>query len=119
MSRRDWWVVSTVIYNRHNNKSSDGTAALQSVSATSMQWVTSIFTVIVAVAISGPLSTQALPSGAPTDACFSLTPNHPASQASDVPGGYFIDTELRDENFVYNTSEQDSYNGTYIAILKC
>ena len=84
-----------------------------------MQWVTSI-TVIVAVAIFGPLGTHARSGGAPTpDACVSLTPGHPASQASDVPGGYFIDTELRDENFVYNTSEQDSYNGTYIAILEC
>ena len=76
-----------------------------------MQWVTTI-TVIVAVAISGPLGTHALPGGAPTGACVSLTPGHPASQASDVPGGYFIDTELRDENFVYNASEQESYDGT-------
>ena len=59
---------------RHNNKSSDGTAALQSVSATSMQWVTSI-TVIVAVAIFGPLGTHARSGGAPTPgACVSLTP---------------------------------------------
>ena len=85
-----------------------------------MQWVTTI-TVIVAVAISaGPLGTHALRDGAPTDACMSLTPGHPASQASDVPGGYFIDTELRDENFVYNTSEQDSYDGTlYCKCYKC
>ena len=63
-------------------------------------------TVIAAVAISGPLGTHARSGGAPTDACVSLTPGHPANQASDVPGGYFIDTELRDGNFVYNTSEQ-------------
>ena len=76
-----------------------------------MQWVTSI-TVIVAVAVFGPFGANALPGGAPTGACVGLTPNHPASQASDAPGGYFIDTELRDENFMYNTSEQDSYNRT-------
>ena len=81
-----------------------------------MQWVTSII-VIVAVAIFGPLGTHARSGGAPTEACVSLTPGHPAaSQASDVPGGYFIDTELRDENFMYDTSEQDSYNGT---LYKC
>ena len=103
----------------HNNKSSDGAAALQSVSATSMQWLTSI-TVIVAVAIFGPLGSHAFPGGAPSGACVSLTPNHQLrSQASDVPGGYFIDTELRDENFVYNTSEQDSYDGTLYCNAKC
>ena len=79
-----------------------------------MQWVTSI-TVIAAVAVFG--GTRANRGGAPPGACVSLTPGHPASQASDVPGGYFIDTELRDENFMYNTSEQDSYNGTAIIFM--
>ena len=68
-------------------------------------------------ALSLALVTHALPNGAPQSVCYTdtsdsrptLTPNHPAGNASDAPGGYFIDSDLRDTNFFYNGSEQRNY----------
>ena len=68
-------------------------------------------------ALSLTLVTHALPNGAPQSVCYTdtsdsrptLTPNHPAGNASDAPGGYYIDSDLRDTNFFYNGSEQRNH----------
>ena len=68
---------------------------------------------VVLAALSLPLiTTHAFPDGAPQYVCYqrpTLTPNHPAGNASDVPGGYFIDSDLRDTDFFLNGSEQRNY----------
>ena len=57
-----------------------------------------------------PLSTYSNPDGAPREACWQSA-FHPGSPASDPPGGFYIDTNLRDTNFAYsyNRSLQENY----------
>ena len=67
---------------------------------------------VVLAALSLALVTHGFPNGAPQSVCYSrpsLTPDHPAGNASDAPGGYFIDSDLRDTNFSYNGSKQRNY----------
>ena len=72
--------------------------------ASIMQWM---IYVAFAVAILQPLRTHALPSGAPTSVCSSLVPaGHSVGAANDAPGGYFVDTSLRDTNFAFNASTE-------------
>ena len=62
-------------------------------------------------ALSLTLVTHALPNGAPQSVCYTdtsdsrptLTPNHPAGNASDAPGGYYIDSDLRDKVIAGNS----------------
>ena len=60
-----------------------------------------------AVAILQPLRTHARPNGAPASVCSNLVPaGHPVGAANDAPGGYFVDTSLRDANFAFNASTE-------------
>ena len=75
-----------------------------------------ICTVVLAALSLNLITTHAFPDGAPRSVCYSngtkpatLAPNHPAGNASDAPGGYFIDSDLRDTDFFFNGSEQKNY----------
>ena len=64
-----------------------------------------------------PLSTYSNPDGAPISAC-GLRKYHPGSPTSDSPGGFFIDTNLRDTNFAYsyNRSLQENYTSKCVQL---
>ena len=68
---------------------------------------------VVLAALSLPLiTTHAFPDGAPLAVCYAyhgsrvISPKHPAGNANDAPGGYFIDSDLRDTSFFFDTSKQ-------------
>ena len=61
-------------------------------------------TVVLAALSLALITTHAFPDGAPWSVCYGITPRHPAGNASDAPGGYFIDSDLRDTNFFFNTT---------------
>ena len=46
---------------------------------------------------------QARNTGAPTDACSTITPNHPGSSQT-IPGGFFIYSDLVDNGGGYTAS---------------
>ena len=71
---------------------------------------------IVLAALSLGLTTHAFPDGAPQSVCFGsdfITPNHPAGNASDAPGGFFIDSDLRDTNFRFNATNVNETQTNY------
>ena len=81
-----------------------------------MQWI--IYVASNAVAILQPLRTHAAvpterdlasvcSNGAPASVCSNLVPTgHSVGAANDAPGGYFVDTSLRDTNFAFNASTE-------------
>ena len=80
---------------------------------------------VVLAALSLPLiTTHAFPDGAPRAVCYAyhgsrvISPKHPAGNASDAPGGYFIASDLRDTNFFFDTSKQ-TYTSKRTRALFC
>lgn len=76
------------------------------------------FLVVVAISLTTD-EVWSYPSGAPVSVCGSLTPSHSGtSQADDVPGGFYIFTELLENgvNGMYTMGE--TYSGMYYVISK-
>ena len=72
---------------------------------------------IVLAALSLTPTTHAFPDGAPQSVCYGFpapfTPNHPAGNASDAPGGFFIESDLRDTNFRFNATNVNETQTNY------
>lgn len=74
--------------------------------------------ILFAVLATTAVVSNAYPDGAPTSVCNSLVPaGHTVGSANDQPGGFFIDTELRDDNFAFMAGE--TYNGKRALWLSC
>ena len=74
--------------------------------------------VICTVVLAALSLTHAFPDGAPRSVCFGfppgfITPNHPAGNASDAPGGFFIESDLRDTNFRFNATNVNETQTNY------